>query len=166
MQDTTPATLPRGRRLSTFGCLTTQPWRNPEGSCRVGSSRRARLHTFYPARASGPEPVNVYGAGNVLGHNRGSRGSVLAQLKVYTAHRSDNFVVVGFPPPAKAGGLQPGQLVICYTASLILISNNPQFPSVFFSLARRLTGTQSALVNSLRRKGGPLESSRLASNLA
>ena len=78
MQDTTPATLPRVRRRSAFGCLTTQPWHKPEGSCRDGSSRLARLHTFYPARASGPEPVNVYGAGKVLGHNWGSRGSVLA----------------------------------------------------------------------------------------
>src|SRR3989442_1465271 len=73
MQDTTPATLPTARRLSTFGCLTTQPWHNPEGPCRDGSSRLARLHTFYPARDSGPEPVNVYGTGKVLGHNRGSR---------------------------------------------------------------------------------------------
>src|SRR5712691_9942990 len=78
MQDATPATLPRVRRRSAFGCLTTQPWHNPESSCRDGSSRLARLHTFYPARASGPEPVNVYGAGKVLGCNRGSRGSVLA----------------------------------------------------------------------------------------
>src|SRR5229473_2717362 len=85
MQDTTPATLPKVRRLSTFGCLTTQPWHNPEGSCRDGSSRLARLHTFYPARASGPEPVNVYGAGKVLGYNRGSRGSVPARHKSTSA---------------------------------------------------------------------------------
>ena len=85
MQDTTPATLPRVRRRSAFGCLTTQPWHKPEGSCRDGSSRLARLHTFYPARDSGPEPVNVYGTGKVLGHNRGSRGSVLAHHKSTSA---------------------------------------------------------------------------------
>jgi len=85
MQDTTPATLPTARRLSTFGCLTTQPWHNLEGPCRDGSSRLARLHTFYPARDSGPEPVNVYGTGKVLGHNRDSRGSVLAHQKSTSA---------------------------------------------------------------------------------
>src|SRR2546425_13340086 len=102
-QDTTPATLPTARRLSTFGCLTTQPWHNPEGPCRDGSSRLARLHTFYPARDSGPEPVNVYGTGKVLGHNRGSRREYPCPPQVYIRRGCDSFAVVGFPPPAKAG---------------------------------------------------------------
>ena len=107
MHDTTPATLPRVRRRSAIGCLTTQPWHNPEGSCRVGSSRLARLHTFYPVRASGPEPVNVYSAGKVLGHNRSSRGSVLARHNSISAKVATAFFR-RLSPSGKVGGLQPG----------------------------------------------------------
>ncbi len=107
MHDTTPATLPRVRRRSAFGCLTTQPWHKPEGSCRDGSSRLARLHTFYPVRASGPEPVNVYSAGKVLGHNRSSRGSVLARHNSISAKVATAFFR-RLSPSGKVGGLQPG----------------------------------------------------------
>jgi hypothetical protein len=105
MQDTTPATLPRFRGRSAFGCSTTQPWHKPEGSCRDGLSRLARLHTFYPARASGPEPVNVYGAGKVLGCNRGSRGSVLARHKFTSAEVATASLSSVFPRQLKQAAL-------------------------------------------------------------
>src|SRR6266852_1676435 len=107
MHDTTPATLPRVRRRSAIGCLTTQPWHNPEGSCRIGSSRLARLHTFYPVRASGPEPVNVYSAGKGAGPQPELPRDVLARDNSISAKVATAFFR-RLSPSAKVGGLQPG----------------------------------------------------------